>query len=90
MNNPINSDTWLIWLAWFAVSATIFLLGVFVGRNDNGRVETVTDTKVIYSGEFKDVPMFMESSSGNTFEYLCDFHFTPDKPEHSAECEYQP
>jgi hypothetical protein len=75
-------------LVVFVLVIVAFLAGISVGSIDDQTEVPPTRYVKVLSGDFDDVPLIMESTSG-TFRFLCDMHFTPEPgDEHSAECEY--
>lgn len=66
----------------------IFVLGMWVGGADDSTEEPKVVYKGVYSGDFNDVKLTMQSN-GNAYHWICDMHFTPEpNDEHTAECEY--
>jgi hypothetical protein len=78
-----------VWVVNGLAVAAVFVAGLWIGGWDD-QTETPAAVQIpVPDGDFDDVQMTMESSSGGEFRLLCDMHFNldPTAP-HTAECEY--
>ena len=81
-----------LWIINFMLVVGVFLLGIWVGgvRDATEIPPPTVQTVPVLAGNFEDVEMYVDSSMGNRWMWLCDLHLSSDEStQDTAECEYR-